>query len=35
MWNVNSDEVELDFDELQPKTLRELDRYVRACLQPG
>eukprot|EP00730_Choanoeca_flexa_P003038 TRINITY_DN11268_c0_g1_i1.p1 TRINITY_DN11268_c0_g1~~TRINITY_DN11268_c0_g1_i1.p1 ORF type:complete len:1083 (+),score=298.48 TRINITY_DN11268_c0_g1_i1:69-3317(+) len=30
--DTNSDEIEIDFDELQPKTLRELDRFVKDSL---
>lgn len=29
----NPDEIEIDFETLKPTTLRELERYVKACLQ--
>jgi hypothetical protein len=32
MRNTSSDEIEIDFDELRPKTLRELDRFVKDSL---
>eukprot|EP00045_Choanoeca_perplexa_P006704 m.57767 g.57767 ORF g.57767 m.57767 type:complete len:724 (+) comp13746_c0_seq1:77-2248(+) len=32
MRNTSSDEIEIDFDELRPKTLRELDRFVKESL---
>uniref|UniRef100_A0A8C8JYH3 Uncharacterized protein n=1 Tax=Oncorhynchus tshawytscha TaxID=74940 RepID=A0A8C8JYH3_ONCTS len=29
----NPDEIEIDFETLKPSTLRELERYVKSCLQ--
>lgn len=29
----NPDEIEIDFETLKPTTLRELERYVKSCLQ--
>lgn len=29
----NPDEIEIDFETLKPSTLRELERYVKTCLQ--
>lgn len=29
----NPDELEIDFETLQPSTLRELERYVASCLR--
>ena len=31
--NSNPDEIEIDFETLKPTTLRELERYVKSCLQ--
>ncbi|XP_017543594.1 bromodomain-containing protein 3-like isoform X2 [Pygocentrus nattereri] len=31
--NTNPDEIEIDFEMLKPTTLRELERYVSACLK--
>lgn len=31
--DVNPEEVEIDFETLQPKTLRELDAFVQSCTQ--
>ncbi|XP_077478934.1 bromodomain-containing protein 3-like [Stigmatopora argus] len=31
-FDVNPDEIEIDFEILKPSTLREIQRYVRACL---
>ena len=31
--NSNPDEIEIDFETLKPSTLRELERYVKSCLQ--
>lgn len=32
---TNPDEIEIDFETLKPSTLRELERYVEACLKKG
>jgi len=29
----NPDEIEIDFEQLKPTTLRELDKYVSHCLK--
>lgn len=31
--DTNPDEIEIDFEILKPSTLRELERYVKSCLQ--
>lgn len=33
MCDSNPDEIEIDFESLKPTTLRELERYVKYCLQ--
>lgn len=33
MCDANPEEVEIDFETLKTSTLRELQRYVKACLQ--
>lgn len=33
LTHTNPDEIEIDFDTLRPRTLRELERYVRNCLK--
>ena len=33
LQDTNPDEIEIDFETLKPTTLRELERYVKSCLQ--
>ena len=33
LQDSNPDEIEIDFETLKPSTLRELERYVQACLK--
>ena len=33
LQDTNPDEIEIDFETLKPTTLRELEGYVRSCLQ--
>lgn len=33
MCSSDMDEIEIDFERLKPSTLRELEFYVRSCLQ--
>ena len=31
LTHTNPNEIEIDFEKLRPRTLRELERYVRNC----
>jgi hypothetical protein len=33
--NSNPEEIEIDFEKLRPRTLRELERFVNQCLRGG
>ena len=33
--NANPEEIEIDFEKLRPRTLRELERFVNQCLRGG